>query len=169
MTELAVALPILLLLLVGMVEAVALANSHLRLQATVREGARFGSHAAVPATAQGAAQIREVVLSQMEADGLVVANPDQDIVVVFAKLDPQSKSPIARVQYPSSSNACPTDLSTKELMARASAGKGLASTMLVAVEVCFQHAQVLGLPIVSDLLPDPVPIHLHTVMPRTWP
>ena len=167
--ELAIVLPILMLLLVGMVETVALANSYLRLQTTVREGARFGSHATVPATANGAAQIRELIRSQMEAGGLAVSDPEQDIVVVFASLDPKGQGRITRVQYPKDSASCPTDLSADEFLARAKAGEGPASADLVAVEVCLQHSQLLGLPIVSDLLPDPMPIHLSTVMPRTWP
>jgi len=167
LVEFIVALPILLLLLVGLVETVALANDYLRLQATVREGARFGSHAAVPATAAGAAQIRKLVLSQLEDKKMARLDADQDIVVIFASLNAQGGQRIKRVQYPPSSTTCPSDLTAAELLSRA--GRRPDSTALVAVEVCFNHSQLLGLPVVSDFLPDPIPLHLHIVMPRTRP
>ena len=167
LVEFIAVLPILLLLLAGLVETVALANDYLRLQATVREGARFGSHATVPATEAGAEQIRDLVLSQLEAKEMARLDPEQDILVIFARLDSQGRERIKRWQYPPASAACPSVLTSAELLARA--GHYRDSTALVAVEVCLNHEQLLGLPIVSDLLPDPIPLHVDMVMPRTQP
>jgi hypothetical protein len=164
--EFIVILPILLLLLVGMVETVALANDYLRLQAVVREGARFGSYRVVAANAEGAAQVRELVLSQMAAKGMVVADPANDILVIFADMAEGGGGRIQRVQYPAASARCPSELTADELLARARAQSGPLDTSLVAVEVCWGHPQLLGLPLIGDLLPNPVPLQLQAVMPR---
>ncbi len=167
LVEFIAVLPILLLLLAGLVETVALGNDYLRLQATVREGARFGSHASVPATEAGAEQIRDLVLSQLEAKKMARLDPEQDILVIFASFDARGKERIKRVQYPSSSATCPSALTAAELLARAGRRPGNAD--LVAVEVCLSHPQLLGLPLVSDFLPNPLRLHLYVIMPRTRP
>ena len=35
----------------------------------------------------------------------------------------------------------------------------------IAVEVFFCHDQVLGLPVLTDFVPDPLLIHAYTIMP----
>jgi hypothetical protein len=36
---------------------------------------------------------------------------------------------------------------------------------MVLVEIYYCHHQLLNLPIISDLIPDPIPLHVYTVMP----
>jgi len=115
----------------------------------------------------GAEQIRDLVLSQLEAKRMARLDPEQDILVTVARLDSQGRQRIKRWQYPPASATCPSVLTSAELLARA--GHYRDSTALVAVEVCLNHEQLLGLPVVSDLLPDPIPLHIYMVMPRTQP
>ena len=167
LVEFVIALPFLLLLLVGLVESVALASDYLRLQAVVREGARLGSHLDVPATPAGAAQVRALVRDQLQAQGLTRLNPDQDILVIFAQVDSRRPGRIRRRQDPPVSVTCPAVLTAAEILDRVGRHGGKAD--LVAVEVCLDHAQVLGFPLVSDFLPNPIRLHLYAVMPRTQP
>ena len=36
---------------------------------------------------------------------------------------------------------------------------------MVLVEIYYCHHQLLNLPIISDLIPDPIPLHVYTIMP----
>jgi hypothetical protein len=36
---------------------------------------------------------------------------------------------------------------------------------MVLVEIYFCHHQLLNLPIISDLIPNPIPLHAFTMMP----
>jgi Flp pilus assembly protein TadG len=158
LVEVALTLPLLVLLFVGLVEVAFFARTYLVLLEATREGARVG--------ARGAAnfdnsEILTLVQQDLSREGLTVATGLKDVIIIRADVGPGKKINQYAV-YSMLGSGRPAHLSQSELLARLVAGDP--QTRLIGVEVYFDHKPALGFPLVSDLFPDPTVMHTYSIM-----
>ncbi|MCX6027235.1 MAG: pilus assembly protein [Chloroflexi bacterium] len=185
LVETALLLPVLLLLLSGLVEFGFLLNRYLILLDAVRNAARFSSDslytAAFPDTAcdVGAVsyphftdffgQTACLVLRELgNEQPAVLLDPARDDVIVSAF---SVEAGVGVTRFPPAFGEVgfayfgneASDFTTADINSML---EPLApSTGLLLVEIWYHYDQVLRLPWIMAFLPDPVPLHLHTVMP----
>lgn len=178
LVELAVILPLLLFLFMGMIEVGWAMHSYLTVANAAREGARFGTRgsfseediAEVTVVALGAVDVR---LEGEEANGTVI--------VTLVDIDPDG-SYTRHPSYTAGTLPVTSRLSDSEIAQIAQDNVAFnqdpfhcplgspppceidSYNDLVVVEVFYEHAQMLGLPVVSDILPNPVQMYSRGLM-----
>lgn len=185
LVETALLLPVLLLLLSGLVEFGFLLNRYLILLDAVRNAARFSSDslftAAFPDTACDVGTVSYphftdffgqtacLVLRELgNEQPAVLLDPARDDVIVSAF---SVEAGVGVTRFPPAFGEAgfsyfgneASDFTTADINSML---EPLApSTGLLLVEIWYHYDQVLRLPWITAFLPDPVPLHLHTVMP----
>ena len=180
LVELAIALPVMILLFSGLIEFGFVLNYYLSLLDATREAARFYSNSD-PFNAdlsdnamfyQGAADmvIRSLQPRDLGAEVVtdntrkIILDPAaDDVIVVVFNVD---ESVVTR--YPTSGDFrfygnYTSRLETTEISAELIAGAP--NTAIVLVEVFYNYHQVLALPWLTVFVPDPMLLHAYTMMP----
>jgi hypothetical protein len=185
LVETALLLPILLLLLSGLVEFGFLLNRYLILLDAVRNAARFSSDSLFTATFPDTAcdvgavsyphytdffgQTACLVMRELgNEQPAVTMDPLRDDVIVSAF---SVEAGVGATRFPPAFGEAgfayfgneASDMTTADINGLLEAGAP--STGLLLVEIWYNYDQVLRLPWITAFLPDPVPLHLHTVMP----
>ncbi|MBN1139000.1 MAG: pilus assembly protein [Anaerolineae bacterium] len=158
LVEVALVLPLLVVLLAGLVEVVFFARNYLALLEATREGARIG--------ARGAAnydngEIDTLVRQDLSRQGIDLATGLVDVIIVRADVGPGRviNSYTAVAMHGSGQ---PVYLSETKLLERLQAGDP--QSRFVAVELYYNHQPVLRLPLVSAVFPDPMLTHTYSIM-----
>lgn len=187
--ELAIITPLLLLLLLGMVEVGAILRNYLVLAAANREAARFASRGRYENDAIAQLAI-DTMADQLPVE---TSGPDANVSVLLTTIsihwDPEYVDP-DHPEYPPGrawegptvitgtagvSRIDPDALSfqlreqNKDLNATmqanpAHAGAEPSGNKVVIVEIIYQHEQLLNMPIITQLLPNPIPLYTQTMM-----
>jgi len=158
LVELALVLPLLVVLLAGLVETVFFARTYLAVLEASREGARIG--------ARGVAnydngEIDTLVQQDLSRQGIDTTTGLVDVIIVRADVGPgQVINSYASVRMHGSSQ--PVYLTQAKLLERLQAGDP--QSRLVAIELYYNHQPVLGLPLVSIIFPDPMLLHTYSIM-----
>jgi Flp pilus assembly protein TadG len=175
--ELAIITPLLLLLLLGMVEVGAVLRNYLVLAAANREAARFASRGRYENDA-----IAKIAIDTM-ADQLSVetSGPDANVSVLITTISihhDSSESPewegptvitgtagasridpaVLSVQLKAQNDSINATLEAREPSAQPSGNQ------VVIVEIIYQHEQLLNMPIITQFLPNPIPLYTQTMM-----
>ena len=157
MVELALTLPLLVVLLVGLVEVAFIGRTYLVLLEGTREGARLGARGAAIFSNDSILTLVEQDLSRegYASDALM------DVFIVRAVVGPgqvvsdyEATSMRGSGRSPYLSQA----LLTSRLKADDPRGR------LVGVEIHFDHEPLLGFPGISDILPDPLALRPYSLM-----
>lgn len=185
LVETALLLPVLLLILSGLIEFGFLLNRYLVLLDAVRNAARFSSDslytAAFPDTGcdigatsyphftdffgQTACLLVRELGNETPSVTLDMARDD----VIVTAFSVESGGSVSRHPAHLGENGFSyfgnraSDITTADIAAELDAGTP--NTGLLLVEVWYNYDQVLALPWITVFVPDPVLLHLHTVMP----
>ena len=156
MVELALALPVLILLLMGLVEIVFAGRTYLALLTTATAGSRLGSQGAALFTD---AEIYTYILQNLTGEkysGSAVL----DVIIVRADLTGGTtiQNYVANKMKASSYT---TSITQAVLASRLRTGD-LASKV-IGVEIIFNHQQLLNFPILSNFFPDPFVLRAYSI------
>jgi len=172
--ELAVVAGVLLLLLVGMVEISVLLNQYVTLVDAAREGARRGSSGQVdPYTSTYSVNnefftdIDRVIEGVSEPenagalDPILLNHTTDDIIITFYRVH---NGVIEATFGPWSKYSTHTSQVTNADVTASLSGSAPDSAVLV-VEIFYDYHQLLNMPIFSNVIPDPIPVHTYAIMP----
>jgi hypothetical protein len=154
--ELALILPLLVLLLVGLVETAFFARTYLIVLEASRESARLG--------ARGAAnfdndEIRTLVEQHLSREGY--DSGLKDVIIVRADVGPgKVLNDYVAVSMLGSRQSVRLTKSTLLSRLDPSDPRG----RLIGVEIYYDHQPALGFPLISDLFPDPTTVHTYSIM-----
>jgi hypothetical protein len=173
--ELAILMPILLMMLSGLIEFGFLLNHYLDLLDGTREAARFASDASPfasgsfsddPTFYTNAAKLVDDVIAPLQL------NPTTDDIVisvfgvgggrVLSRLPRTLGSPSLPGEWRRFGNHT-SDFSNGDIKNRLVSNAP--NTGLVLVEVFYAYHQVLKLPWITAFVPDPIQIHVYSIMP----
>jgi Flp pilus assembly protein TadG len=156
--ELALVLPLLVVLLAGLVEVVFYARTYLVMLEATREGARIGARGTAN---YDNSEIDTLVVQDLSRQGINTTTGLVEVIIVRADVGPGPVvNSYAAVSMHGSSQ--PVYLTQALILERLSAGDPKAR--LVAVEVYYNHRPVLGLPLVSAIFPDPMLLRAYSIM-----
>lgn len=178
--ELAVVLPVILLLFIGMVEVGWAMHSYVTVATAAREATRFGARGNFDAE-----DIAEVALVALGALDVQLEGPDVNttVIVTLVDIDPTGTYTVT-TPYITGTLPVTSSILTGELDIAQVAADNLAFNQdpfhcpvespppcevdsvndLVVVEAFYRHTQMLGLPIVSHVLSNPIPIYSRGLM-----
>mgnify|MGYP000572013956 CR=1 FL=1 len=181
MIELAVILSVLLLLLTGMIEFGVLLNQYIDVQDAARAAAREAS------VADPVADLARFLSNNDSAPGVPVivreslkplqlstacpnksapggpGNPCDDIVIsVYSVAKGQAPKLLFSPPHSVHGNRT-TKFTPAQIGARLDANAP--NTGLVVVEIYYSYPQILKLPFLSSIVPDPIPLHVFAIMP----
>ena len=185
LVELAIVLPILILLMSGVIEFGNLLNQYINLVDGAREGARFGSDkdpfirpadgsafssnadfyngidTIVEGTFSGGTQLTKGAISPIS---LNKDNGDDVVISVFSILNGTVK------RFPYSTGWSKYSKQTSrftdaELAARLDATAP--DTGMLLVEIFYNYSQILKMPFFTVFIPDPISVHTYSIMPLT--
>lgn len=173
--ELAILLPILLMMFSGLVEFGFLMNHYLDLLDGTREAARFASDASP--FVQGSYTddpnfYKDVAALVDQTIAPLTLNPDTDDIIISAfgvgggqvrsRFPKSLSSPSLPGEWRRWGNHT-SDFSNAEIQSRLVSGAP--STGLVLVEIFYSYNQILKLPWITAFVPDPIQIHVYSIMP----
>ena len=169
LVELSLALPLLVVLLVGLVEVAFYARTYMVLLEASREGARVGART----TLFDNSDVYDLVIQNLSREGYNTSAL-KDVIIVRAEVEVVSGTPAvnnhkvfsmmgsglaARLTEASIEDNLPVLPNTGDY-----SNEGL-SGRLIGVEVFYDHEPLLGsFPLISDLFPDPTRLHTYSVM-----
>ncbi len=173
--ELAILLPILLMMFSGLVEFGFLLNHYLDLLDGTREAARFASDASPflqgtytddPNFYKNAAALVDQTIAPL------TLNSDTDDVIISAfgvgggrvlsRFPKALGSPSLSGEWRRWGNHT-SEFSNTDIQSRLVSGAP--STGIVLVEIFYSYNQVLKLPWITAFVPDPIPVHVYSIMP----
>jgi hypothetical protein len=156
LVEMALILPILLVLVVGLVEAGVVLNRQLTVVNAAREGARFGATGATPS---------DIYTQTLMATSQMFDFTDQNAVVVVIHAETNEAGDgfeeWTEKIYPEGSTV--PHVTQEEVLVELQAEGNAGDVRLVAVDVEYDHQSMLGLPFVGALA-DEIPVGSWTVM-----
>ena len=175
LVELAVILPLLLLLFIGMIEVGWAMHSYVTVATAAREATRFGARGNF-----NEEDVGEVALVALGALDVELEGPDVNttVIVTFVDIDPTGAYTIT-TPYVTGTLPVASCLSTGECDIYQIAQDNIAfnddpancptppcdsPNDLVVVEAFYEHTQLLGLPLVSDILSNPMHIYSRSLM-----
>jgi len=154
--ELALLLPLLVLLLVGLVEVVFYARTYLVLLTATREGARVGARGAASFDSSEIYTLVEQNLSREGYDSGLV-----DVIIVRADVGPgKVVSDYSAAAMLNSGR--PVYLSSDLIRSRLDESDP--HGRLIGVEVYYDHRPLIGLPQLIGLFPESTTIHAYSIM-----
>ena len=158
LVELALVLPLLILLLGGLVETVFYVRNYLALLEASREGARIGARGSA---SYDDSEIDALVQQDLVRQGIDTTTGLVDVIIVRAEVGPgEAVTNYSAVRMRDSSQ--PIYLTQSKLHERLQASDPKAR--LVAVELYYNHQPILGLPLVSVIFPNPMLVHTYSIM-----
>jgi Flp pilus assembly protein TadG len=158
LVEMALVLPVLVLLLAGLVETVSFVHNYLALLEASREGARIGARGTAN---YDNSEIDTLVQQDLSRQGINPTTGLVDVIIVRADVGPG-------VVINSYSAVCmhdggqPVYLSKAKVLGRLRASDP--QSRFVAIELYYNHRPVLGLPLVSAIFHDPMLLHTYSIM-----
>jgi len=180
LVELAVILPLLLFLFIGMVEVGWAMHSYVTVATAAREATRFGARGNF-----NEEDVGEVALVALGALDVELEGPDVNttVIVTFVDIDPTGAYTIT-TPYVTGTLPVTSGIFTGELDIAQVAADNVAFNQdpfhcpvgspppcevdspndLVVVEAFYEHTQLLGLPLVSDILSNPMHIYSRGLM-----
>lgn len=178
--ELTLVLSILLLVLTTMVEFGVLLNQYIDVQDAARTGAREASVAdpiADPALFFNIDHgVPSIVINSLKPIQLNTAcprpatpadgpdNPCDDIVIsVYSVLSGSTPTRLYHVSVYSSTSNRSSRFTPAQIGARLSSGAP--NTGIIVIEIFYSYPQMLKLPFVTAVVPDPIPLHIFSIMP----
>lgn len=182
LVELAVLLPIILTVLLGMAEVALWLQSYLSVATAAREGARYGSRA-LHIPADEIADVTQVALASWVGVKLTGAGVNTTIIVTEVDLDPDGSYSVAETftlgELAVASAVCTegpcapglidvADLRTENVTFNSSAitctdEEGCRNDVVI-VELFYRHRMFLGAGLLGDALPTVMPIDARSVM-----
>lgn len=179
LVELAVILPLVLFLFIGMVEVGWAMHSYVTVATAAREATRFGARGNFDEE-----DIGEVALVALGALDVQLEGPDVNttVIVTFVDIDPTGT--YTMTTYVTGTLPVTSSLLTGEVDIAQVAADNVAFNQdpfhcpvgspppcevdspndLVVVEAFYEHTQLLGLPLVSDVLSNPMHIYCRGLM-----
>jgi hypothetical protein len=158
MVELALVLPLLVLIFVGMVEIVFAARTYLVLLEASREGARVGARGSADFDND---EIRTLVEQDLSREGYTTSNGLAEIIIVRANVGPNQVVNSYEMEKMLGSGR-PTQITQSVLLSRLRPGDP--RSRLVAVEIYYDHQPLVNFPVLSDIFPDPLTLHTYSIM-----
>ncbi len=177
LVELAIITPLLLMLMLGMVEVGAALRSYMVVSAANREAARFAARGRY-----GNDAIAQVAIDAM-ADQLPVeaSGPEANVSVIITTIsihkDPEPTPAVDPPQVitgtTETSRINPAALALQlkaendafnATMEAAHPGVDRSGNRVVIIEIIYYHEQVLNVPLIAQILPNPIPIYTRTMM-----
>ncbi len=156
LVEIALALPLLAFLFVGLVEVAFATRTYLVLLEASREAARLGARGLVYFDNSEIDTLVEQNLSREGYDAGLV-----DVIIVRATVGPGvAISDYSAVSMHSSGRSA--KLTQSNLLSRLK--PGYPESQLIAVEIYYNHRLVIGFPLVDKLFPDPYEVHAYSIM-----
>ena len=176
LVEMALALPVLLIMLLGMVELGFLLHAYIVLYNADREATRF----AVRGVFEPEEIVERAMTSVSDQLPLQLEGPEANAAILITQLHiPADKNALATVDLYDHEGISVTsrfvphakaqqikldnDLFNQEVM-NADVGLGPTSQDVVIVEMFHNHDQVLHAPFVEWVFPDPMPVYAWTIM-----
>lgn len=158
MVELALTLPLLVALFVGLVEVAFLARTYLVVLEASREGARLA--------ARGLAnfdnnEIQTLVEQDLSRAGITTGNGLIDIIIVRANIGP-GQTVSSYEEYSMLGSGRPATMTKPEILSRLQPGDP--HGRLVAVEIYVDHQPVTNFPGMSAIFSDPLSLHPYSIM-----
>ncbi len=182
LVELALLLPVLILLLLGIAEYGFMLNRYLNLLDSAREAARFGANVnpfddsgnldmnffvrpdtsnppSFPANPPGLADYTEDFMNP------VVLNPalGDDIVISFFSVSGNTVVRFPDVDGWSRYGKHVSNFTNAQVADRMEGGAPPTGVLLI--EVFYNYPQVLKVPFFSQMIPDPIPVYAYAIMP----
>jgi len=156
--EMALVLPLLVLLLAGLVEVVFYARTYLAILEATREGARIGARGAA---SYDNSEINTLVEQDLSRQGIDTSTGLLDVIIVRAEVGPgRVVSGYTAVNMHGSGQ--PVYLTQAMILQRLRDSDPHAR--LVAVEVYYNHRPVLGVPLVSAIFRNPMLLRAYSIM-----
>lgn len=173
--ELAILLPILLMMFSGLVEFGFLLNHYLDLLDGTREAARFASDASPfiqgtytddPNFYKNAAALVDQTIAPLtlnsDTDDIIISTFGVGGGRVLSRFPKSLGSPSLSGEWRRWGNHT-SEFSNTEIQSRLVSGAP--STGIVLVEIFYSYNQVLKLPWITAFVPDPIPVHVYSIMP----
>jgi len=158
LVEMALVLPLLVVLLAGLVEVVFYARTYLAILEATREGARIGARGVA---SYDNSEIDTLVEQDLSRQGIDTTTGLVEVIIVRADVGPgRVVNTYDAVRMHGSSQ--PVYLTRSIIVQRLQAGDPHAR--LVAVEVYCNHRPVLGVPLVSAIFRDPMLLRAYSIM-----
>lgn len=154
--EVALTLPLLVLLLAGLVETAFIARNYLMLLEIGREAARLGARGESLFDNDEILTLVRHKLAQENASSQLV-----DVIILRADVGPGKQLNEYKTSSMLGSDE-PAQLSPNTLLNRLNGADP--HSRLIGVEIYFDHQSVLGFPLVSDIFPDPFTLHTYSIM-----
>ncbi len=154
LVELAIAIPILITLLVGVVEVVFACHTYLVLLDAASIGARIGAVGSFYSDSSVYALVQQTLAREGYSPGSLV-----DVIVVRANVDGASVTGYATNNILGSGR---TPVLTQSVLA-SRLRSGDPASRVVGVEVVYNHEQLLKVPFLSRLIPDPLLLRAYSV------
>lgn len=178
LVELALVLPIILLLFVGMAEVGWAIHSYVTVATAAREATRFGARANFDAE-----KVAEVALVALGALDVELEGPDVNttVMVTFVDIDPTGTYTIT-TPYITGTLSVTSSLLSGDFDVGQIAQDNVAFNQdpfhcpigvdppcgtrndIIVVEIFYRHHQMLGLPMVSDILSNPIGLYSRGAM-----
>ena len=157
LVEVALTLPLVVVLFVGLVEVAFLAFTYLGMLEASREGARLGG--------RGAAlfddgEIEDLVGQDLERQGIDADGAAVEVYVVRAEVIGTSAS-VSSI-HPGIAGDRPVFRNAATIQARLDEDDP--HSRIVIVEIYYDYRPFLNFPLVSDIFPDPLPLHTYSIM-----
>jgi hypothetical protein len=157
LVELALTLPLLVLLFAGLVEVVFFTRTYLVILEASREGARLGARGAA---AYSNGQIETLVVDDLSREGYD-SSALRDVIIVRADAGPGRQIDNYTVVSMRGSGR-PARLTQAALLDRLVDADPYGP--LIGVEIAFDHGLLLRFPILSDVIPDPIVLQPFSIM-----
>lgn len=169
LVELSLALPLLVVLLVGLVEVAFYARTYMVLLEASREGARVGART----TLFDNSDVYDLVIQNLSREGYNTTAL-QDVIIVRAEVEVVSGSPSVTSHNVSSMMGSGLAAQLTESSIASSfpslpnngdySSEGLRGR-LIGVEVYYDHEPLMGsFPLISALFPEPTRLHTYSIM-----
>jgi Flp pilus assembly protein TadG len=159
--ELALTLPLLAVLLVGLVEVAFFAFTYLSILESSREGARLGSRGKA---LFNDSEIETLVEQDLSRNGIYTSTGEVDVFIVRGSMTEETAATIATVSsvYPAIDGDRPAFQHGSDLAPRLRPGDP--GSRFVIVEIFYDYHPLFGFPGLSALFPDPMPLHTYSMM-----
>ena len=156
MVELAIALPVVIMVLMGLIEIAYAGRTYLALLTTATAGSRLGSQGAALFTDS---EINTYVLQNLASEKYTGAAL-VDVIIVRADL-PGGTTVQNYVANKMQASSYTTSITQSVLSSRLRSGD-LASK-IIGVEILYNHRLLLNFPILSNLFPDPFILRAYSI------
>jgi hypothetical protein len=163
LVEFTIMLPILLMMLSGLIEFGFLLNAYLDVIDAARDAAWQGARGSLTTSSDG-----RINWNSTDPSDCVDVNGDI-VVSAFEVLGTtvENRWPLL---YPAGASNCGNYLSkiTEDDVEAILSGAAIPNSGFVLIEVYYEYEMLLGLPWITEFVPDPIVLYAYTIMPNTY-